>query len=565
MIEQYQHNDIPREIFHHNKEIIPPLSEGYVIDHSNKHLPIPPQISYVHLTTNEYMLSTLPNNITHLSFGGNINEDIILPPHIKYVQFGYGFDRKVILPQGIRGVIFGYQFNQPIILPSSIEHVEFGYEFNHPIIIPRNVKLLTFGCCFNQKVKLPDGLKTLSIEGDYNQSTILPHGLQALYFKPYVFDHQLHLPLHLEHLCFNCYQYGNNTITLPKSLVSIHFNTSSPLHIELPHHIKIVVIGHSYNVPIIIPNGAEHVVFGHSYDHPVILSPSIRYLKCGDGMNSAIFFDNAIQLERLIFCTTYNMPTSLVNCRQLKKITFGHYFDSEVQFAPQSNQLLSITFGQKYNKDVILPPYVASVKFGDHYNRPTILNDCYSLRHLKFGRDFDEEVKLPINLVSVVFGYSFNRQVELPINVKSVTFGYCFNQPMDLGCYEQLTFLNFEDLYTSDIILPPNLQSITIGNGFSKLNITYPSSIMEFNKKWTPHYIEPQISEQLMRNYNIIKTNLFNFKPMVKHCEVNKYNVDLKSKTLLNITCSCDNMLGVTSKTDVLPEYEMKNNTCLIS
>ena len=64
------------------------------------------------------------------------------------------FNQPLTIPQNITHLTFGYCFNQQVIIPKNVTHLTFGHNFNQQIIIPQNVTHLTFGYRFNQQINL---------------------------------------------------------------------------------------------------------------------------------------------------------------------------------------------------------------------------------------------------------------------------------------------------------------------------------------------------------------------------------------------------------------------------
>src|SRR3990167_4952596 len=69
----------------------------------------------------------------------------------KNIIYSY-FNQQLTIPQSVTHLTFGWRFNQPEIIPQNVTHLTFGHDFNQPIIIPQNITYLTFGWKFNQHV-----------------------------------------------------------------------------------------------------------------------------------------------------------------------------------------------------------------------------------------------------------------------------------------------------------------------------------------------------------------------------------------------------------------------------
>src|SRR5438876_1157166 len=143
-------------------------------------------------------------------------------------------------------------------------------------------------------------------------------------------------------------------------------------------------------------------------------------------------------IVRLLYDSNESMNDRLTKFPNLKKLTFGRYY----------NQLL---------KEGDLPSNLTQLTFGSDFNQP--LKEGYlpsNLNQLTFGYYFNQQLKegyLPSNLTQLTFGYYFNQQLKegyLPSNLTQLTFGYCFNQPLK-GRY-----------------LPSNLTQLTFGPDFNQ-------------------------------------------------------------------------------------------------
>jgi hypothetical protein len=142
---------------------------------------------------------TLPENLTHLTFGRNFNQEVVLPNNLTHLTFGSYFDQEVELPKNLTHLTFGNWFNQEVHLPKNLTYLTFGFYFNQKVELLENLTHLTFGHCFNQKVELPENLTYLTFGYYFNQEVHLPENLTHLTFG-YNFNQKVELPLGIKYL-----------------------------------------------------------------------------------------------------------------------------------------------------------------------------------------------------------------------------------------------------------------------------------------------------------------------------------------------------------------------------
>ena len=93
-------------------------------------------------------MRNLPNNLTHLIFGGDFNQDVSnLPNSLTHLTFGYHFNQEMHnLPNSLTYLTFGYHFNQDVSnLPNSLTHLTFSHYFNQDVSqLPKSITYLKF-------------------------------------------------------------------------------------------------------------------------------------------------------------------------------------------------------------------------------------------------------------------------------------------------------------------------------------------------------------------------------------------------------------------------------------
>nr|URM61964.1 F-box and FNIP repeat domain containing protein [Mimivirus sp.] len=114
----------------------------------------------------------VPNNVTHLTFGQDFNQNIngYIPNTITNLTFGFRFNKSIknCIPDSVTNLTFGSNFNQNIkdCIPNSVTNLTFGWDFNQDIknCIPNTITNLTFGYYFNKSIKncIPDSVTHLT-------------------------------------------------------------------------------------------------------------------------------------------------------------------------------------------------------------------------------------------------------------------------------------------------------------------------------------------------------------------------------------------------------------------
>jgi hypothetical protein len=144
----------------------------------NKQLSLPNSVT--HLTFGaKYNLpdSIIPNSVTHLTFGNDYNQPTIIPNSVTHLTFGDDYNQSTIIPNSVIHLILGFDYDKHITIPNSVTHLTFNKysKYNQPdTIIPNSITHLTFGICYNQKTKIPDSVTHLIFGEYYNKLTKLP-------------------------------------------------------------------------------------------------------------------------------------------------------------------------------------------------------------------------------------------------------------------------------------------------------------------------------------------------------------------------------------------------------
>ncbi len=110
------------------------------------------------MDTSPFELYVLPSSLLHLTFGGELQDDIgkYLPNGLTHLKLGYScyqFNEMVHqFPPSLIYLEFCDDFNQPLeSLPSTLRHLKFGKNFNQKVdhVLPPNITYLKFGDKFS--------------------------------------------------------------------------------------------------------------------------------------------------------------------------------------------------------------------------------------------------------------------------------------------------------------------------------------------------------------------------------------------------------------------------------
>eukprot|EP00435_Cladocopium_sp_Y103_P021810 s2061_g5.t1 len=177
----------------------------------------------------------------------------------------------------------------------------------------------------------------------------------------------------------------------------------------------------------------------------------------------------------------------------LQSLTFGDYFDKNLEGVTFPSTLQSLTFGRNFNqklKGMTFPRNMPNLTFGDGFNQKLEgVNFPTNLQSLSFGSAFNQRLKcvtLPNNLQSLTFGTAFNQNLQgvtFPSNLQSLTFGTNFNQNLEGATFpstlQSLTFGTNFNQNLEGVTFPRTLQTLTFGFAFNQNldSVTFPSTL----------------------------------------------------------------------------------------
>ena len=265
-----------------NNKYYEEYDKNIIYSYFNQQLTIPQSVTHLTFGWRFNQPIIIPQNVTHLTFNGYFNQQIIIPENVIHLTFGWKFDQQITIPQNVIHLTFGYCFNQQEIIPQNVTHLTFGHDFNQPIIIPQNITYLTFGWKFNQHVIIPQNITYLTFDHYFNQPIIIPQNVIHLTFG-WNFDQPVTLP-NIKYIKLGC---DNIDIieNLPNSIEEIIFSEFFNLELQnLPNSIKKISFDYysDYNKELnCLPEFVEYLELGIKYDKKIKKFPlNLKTIKC---------------------------------------------------------------------------------------------------------------------------------------------------------------------------------------------------------------------------------------------------------------------------------------------
>lgn len=172
-------------------------------------------------------------------------------------------------------------------------------------------------------------------------------------------------------------------------------------------------------------NWSSKIVFqdnGNIKDN-VNISKILRLYDVLNGhLHNLNYFSN---LKELQFHSWFNNSLENVLPKTLTHLTFGDYFDKQLNDTISDSTLTHLTFGSSFDKSLkgVLPN---------------------TLKQLTLGACFNQTLEnvLPITLTHLTLGYKFNHFLEgMPDTLTHLTLGLCFNRPLSNDIFPNLIYL----------------------------------------------------------------------------------------------------------------------------
>jgi hypothetical protein len=81
---------------------------------------------------------------------------------------------------------------------------------------------------------------------------------------------------------------------------------------------------------------------------------------------------------------------------------------------------------------------VEEMELGDKYNSNVLFDEGSKLKCLKFGENYNRELRLPSRIENLQFGGCYNQRTELPSSLKLLVLGRDYDNKLELSGMEEL-------------------------------------------------------------------------------------------------------------------------------
>ncbi|GAM26646.1 hypothetical protein SAMD00019534_098210 [Acytostelium subglobosum LB1] len=212
----------------------------------------------------------------------------------------------------------------------------------------------------------------------------------------------------------------------------------------LPNSLITLVFGQCYNQVIIpgsLPSSITELVFGEKYNKPFetgTLPSSLMELTLGFKFNQVIKKGDLPSITTLQFGPEYTqmisdgaLPSSLTSL-----IMTENFSNKSVSFGQLPNNIKS--FSQANSSVLSYPNSLTELTFGYHYNKVLDISSLTSLKMLKFGRLYDQQIlpgMIPTSLTSLSFSPNYHYPIVpgvIPTSVTYLKLGQRFNNTIIL-------------------------------------------------------------------------------------------------------------------------------------
>lgn len=144
----------------------------------------------------------------------------------------------------------------------------------------------------------------------------------------------------------------------------------------------------------------------------------------------------------LSFHNNFNKPLGPFNqiIRQATIVNFGTDFNQKIKIPLN---VLCLKTQHKFNEELELSTNLEILELGDGFNKRIVFGSTSNIKRLKLGHRFNQPLTLPQSIETLILGNSFNKPLSLTSNLTHVTFGNNFNQPLVIKSKLQYLFLGF--------------------------------------------------------------------------------------------------------------------------
>ena len=177
----------------------------------------------------------------------------------------------------------------------------------------------------------------------------------------------------------------------------------------------------------IIPYNVEHLFFEYIFDYDLNVFPDelyneLKIVILNDCFNKSV--DNIFpkSLTRLEFGYEFDQPINIQNLIFLKYLTFGKYFNQNVDKLP--NSLLELNFGFRFNRNVdLLPKNIIKIKFGGSFSHK--IDKLLNIIDMRFEHNVNivrhNCIKHSVKNIETYMFSSIEINKNLPYGLKKIT------------------------------------------------------------------------------------------------------------------------------------------------
>jgi hypothetical protein len=323
---------------------------------------------------------------------------------------------------------------------------------------------------------------------------------------------------------------------LPDTIINIRFSDTFDCDLEnLSPKLQVLETGKIFNSVINndnLPKTLISLTLNEEYTKEIKeLPPKLKYLKLHD-WNPQIINVTSENLETLCVknvtschCCRF-MPTSIP--RQIKYLRVTGSIEKTLYF---NEGLISLTLSHKcFDNFAILPKTLKSLRLinfnksleGLHSVNRLVLDDYNkelkylpsTLTYLHLGNKYDQELELPEGLQTLIIGNSFTKSVnQLPKTLTSLSLGNLYNKSLD-QLPESLIELSIGDSFNHSLTMLPKLKKLTLGSAFQKWINRFPKTLesLEFashKNKTFINQVYEEVSTEIYSGSEISKLHEF--------------------------------------------------------